>query len=77
MGYLFRLFLLALIVWLIWRFVQGLLSPPKTRSVKSGSGSRDMVACAHCGLHVPRDEAVYLHSTPYCCQAHLDADRMK
>jgi uncharacterized protein len=77
MGYLLRLFLLALVIWLAWRFVQGLLKPPKTHSVTRGSESTDMVACAHCGLHVPRDEAVFHHSTPYCCQAHADADRVK
>ena len=30
-----------------------------------------MVECAHCGVHLPRDEAVLAGSTPYCGQAHL------
>ena len=29
-----------------------------------------MVECAHCGVHLPRDEAVLEGRTPFCGQAH-------
>ena len=33
-----------------------------------------MVACAHCGVHLPREDAVLGGSgTPYCSEAHRDA----
>lgn len=33
-----------------------------------------MVACAHCGVHLPREDAVPGGSgTPYCSEAHRDA----
>lgn len=33
-----------------------------------------MVACAHCGVHLPRQDAVLDGSgTPFCSEAHRDA----
>jgi len=29
-----------------------------------------MVACSHCGLHIPRDEAVVTEQQNYCCEEH-------
>lgn len=31
---------------------------------------QDMVACAHCGVHLPRDEAVLDGARSYCGQPH-------
>jgi len=36
---------------------------------------RQMVACGHCGVHLPADEAVYADQVPYCGAAHLQAGR--
>lgn len=33
----------------------------------------DMVACAHCGLHLPAADALYAGRAPYCSAAHLDS----
>lgn len=32
-----------------------------------------MVACQHCGLHLPLQEAVVGHAGHYCCDAHRSA----
>lgn len=35
--------------------------------------TQDMVACAHCGLHLPRSDALALRATPaqyYCSPEH-------
>jgi uncharacterized protein len=44
-----------------------------------GSGGRNgppraegMVRCAHCGVHLPRSEAVLLGDRVYCSPAHRD-----
>jgi uncharacterized protein len=34
---------------------------------------RAMVACAHCGLHIPASEALMLDDRPYCSAGHRDA----
>ncbi|MFN4117482.1 PP0621 family protein [Acidovorax sp.] len=31
---------------------------------------QDMLACAHCGVHVPRSDALMLGSDAYCCAEH-------
>jgi uncharacterized protein len=31
------------------------------------------VQCAHCGLHLPREEALQSGNRYFCSQAHLDA----
>lgn len=35
--------------------------------------ARPIVACRHCGVHLPADEAVYDGSLPYCTPAHRQA----
>lgn len=32
--------------------------------------TEDMIACAHCGVHVPRSTSVTGHRGSYCCAAH-------
>ena len=34
---------------------------------------QDMVACAHCGLHLPRAEALEHAHRHYCCAEHRSA----
>ena len=31
---------------------------------------KNMVACVHCGLHIPQDEAVVSRQLNYCCKEH-------
>jgi uncharacterized protein len=33
-----------------------------------------MVACDHCGVHLPRDEAITLDTRHYCCAEHQQRD---
>ena len=35
---------------------------------------QDTVACTHCGLHIPRSEALTLGSRSYCCAEHQRED---
>lgn len=43
-------------------------SPPP--STASGTTVQDMVACAHCGLHLPATDALQTSSDWYCSQDH-------
>ena len=82
MKYLLVLLVVGVGVW-VWsaRFRAG---PRKGRKGQGGSdvsssspaakhGARTMVACGHCGVHLPADEAVYADQQPYCGPAHLQA----
>jgi len=67
-----RYLFLGLALWGLYLIIRHLLSqrkperPRKTRSV-------DSVECAHCGLHLPRNEALRKGDLYYCNQAHLRA----
>lgn len=45
---------------------------PRTPSV---AAPQDMVACAHCGLHLPRGEALEAAGHSYCSAEHLEQAR--
>lgn len=43
------------------------------RPAKEPAAPESMVRCAHCGLHLPRSEALTLpDGRAYCCAAHRD-----
>ena len=47
--------------------------PPPTRRHRTGDGAarEQMLACAHCGVHLPQSEAVNdAAGRPYCGEAH-------
>lgn len=64
------LLLVAVLLLLLW------LLRPRRPSRRDGGGMRagheveDMVCCAHCGVHVPRREAVLAHDETFCSQEH-------
>jgi hypothetical protein len=35
---------------------------------------RQLVACKHCGLRLPAEEAIIKNTQMYCCEAHSHAD---
>lgn len=45
--------------------------PPPTRPL---APPQDMVACDHCGLHLPRSEALTRGGRHYCCAEHQRSD---
>lgn len=59
----------------IWRSRRREEQPPQRRAGASRSPSpaapQDMVECAHCGLHLPRAEAVDGEGRSYCSTEHL------
>jgi uncharacterized protein len=69
MKYLVLLIVLAVAVG-IWRSRR----PPAPHSTKSAPRApalpQDMVACDHCGVHVPRADALVLGHHAYCCAEH-------
>ena len=72
MKYLVILIVLVLVyAWLRGQRNPGPPSPPKHHPLPP---PQDTVACAHCGLHIPRSEALTLGSRSYCCVEHQRED---
>jgi len=47
---------------------------PRQGKARKGAQTRRqaeaMVACAHCGIYLPRSEALVLHGQTWCCREH-------
>lgn len=67
MKYLFWL-IVILFVW--WAYRRSRAAGTQTPAPPQ---TQDMVTCAHCGIHLPHDEAVTGMRGQYCCAAHRTA----
>jgi uncharacterized protein len=67
---------LVLLLWLLFgaRARRGPREEERTRR-QGDASSEAMVACAHCGVHLPRSEALDARGLHYCSVAHRDAKR--
>lgn len=71
---LIRLIVIGLIIWLLYRMFLRVLQKPAPRRQEPPKGiARDMVKCAHCGIHIPADEAQCKGEACYCSSEHLNA----
>lgn len=69
MKYLVLLIVIAVAVG-IWRSRRPNVSGAAKAAPRSPALPQDMVACDHCGVHVPRTEALMLGQQAYCCAEH-------
>jgi len=71
---LIRLIIIGLVIWLLYRAVQRMLNKPaQQEQPRRRVTSHDMVKCAHCGIHIPRNEALEHNGDFYCSPEHRDA----
>jgi len=69
MKFLFLVLVVLVVVWAIKRGRAGTAAP----KAPEASTPTEMVACAHCGIHLPRAEAVSGHKGLYCSTEHRSA----
>lgn len=72
----FLIIIIAVVLLLWWvlgrqrrRPPDGSETPPHRPSTPADP-AESMVACAHCGVHLPRSEAQLAAGRTYCCKAH-------
>jgi len=71
-----RFLVLALAVFaLIWLLRRSFAEPPEKTETRGGNRPRaasegELVRCEHCGLHLPRGEALERDGRRYCCEEH-------
>ena len=64
---------LALLGWLLFGRSGKRSGLGRTKSTGPSAPLEGMVACAHCGVHLPASEALRDHGRSYCNAAHRDA----
>jgi uncharacterized protein len=67
------LFLLLLALVVIWAVKRSRVKPPAGSAQAPSPSPTEMVACAHCGIHLPRAEAVSGQKGLYCSTEHRSA----
>ena len=70
MGLFRLLFWVAILFAAIWVWRRFISKPKRTRTTEDAAAP--MVRCAHCGVHIPKAQALSQAQQWYCSQAHLE-----
>ena len=73
MGKILLLIIIGLVVYAVIRNYQRSLNQPSATSRERTA--EDMVKCAHCGVNLPRSEAIYSGGDFYCTPEHKQLGR--
>ena len=74
MGMLLRIILILVAIWLLVRFVRKIVAGIGTTKDSPKISNQPMVACAHCGIFVPKEQALTNDQNRYfCCKEHLQS----
>ena len=71
MKYLFILLVVLLVIWALKR--GRVANKSKSTHTTEAQPPSEMVTCAHCGIHLPKDEAVSGQKGLYCSTEHRSA----
>ncbi len=72
MKFLLLFFIFMVLLWQ-WRQARSPKVRQAARKSSPAAAPASMVACAHCGLHLPTDEALPGRQGSYCSAAHRQA----
>jgi uncharacterized protein len=74
MGQLLRIIIILLGLWLVLQIIKRALAS-RENNVSRQPSIASMVACVHCGLHLPESEAIQKDGKHFCCEEHLKATK--
>lgn len=72
---LIRILLIALVAWLLLRMIKTRLDRHAARKNSKPDQIGTMVRCHHCGLHIPKQEAIESANHYYCSQEHRQLEQ--
>ena len=72
---LIRILIIALVVWLLLRMMKNWANKKVQSQKKEPVELETVVPCHHCGLHIPKTEALESDNKYYCSQEHLRLHR--
>lgn len=67
---LIRILIIALLVWLLLRMIKNRINRYQQRQQDKPQQINTVVRCQHCGLHIPKQEALQSDNKYYCSQEH-------
>jgi uncharacterized protein len=71
MKYLLVILVVGVVLWLMFGMKRRVDKPPPQPGNRSAGQLPKMVACAHCGVHLPDKDAPHdAEGRPYCSDAH-------
>jgi len=70
MGRIFFFVLLALAVYIAWKWLQRASVTQGVQPKPRATSAQAMVSCAHCGLHVPQSDALAVDGRYFCSDEH-------
>ena len=70
MGRIFFFVLLALAVYIAWKWLQRASLTQAEQSRPRDTSAQVMVSCAHCGLHVPQSDSLAMDGRYFCSDEH-------
>ena len=72
-----KIIVILLSVFVIWWILRSLFAGAvkPSANTKPKPVNKNFVACHHCGLHVPEDEAILIGKHHYCCRQHAESDQ--
>lgn len=74
MKYLLLIAVVGIGLWLLLGRGRRRIEPGKPSPGRTATTPQSMLACAHCGVHLPREDAVLDGAQrPFCCEAHRSA----
>lgn len=71
---LIRILLLALALWIVFRLIKKIIGPEKAVR-KQPPEFEEMLTCKHCGVHLPRSQAIERAGQHYCSEDHANQDQ--
>jgi uncharacterized protein len=76
--YLVVALVVVVVLWLMFGLPRRKPKPPQRGGQPAAPGRRGgppepMLTCAHCGMHLPRGDALIAAGQAYCCAEHRDA----
>lgn len=73
MKFVLVLLAIVLLLWMLFGRARPKRRDDHAAPPTAGRDPEGMVACAHCGVHLPRSEALLAGRLTYCSAAHRDA----
>ena len=68
-----KILLFLVVVFVLLWLLRGAMTRRRGRPPAPPQAPQEMIACAHCGVHLPRDEALPGRGGVFCGDAHRTA----